>query len=83
MTARFCDRACNIVRNRPYSGARGSSLGIEVGRVDRSAPDSLAAEQSLLEAFLSRPLSRIDLGTDDGWDEEVRRIYLGTEFRLD
>jgi hypothetical protein len=40
--------------------------------VDRSAPGSLAAEQSVLQAFLSLPLSRIDPGIDDGRDEEVR-----------
>jgi hypothetical protein len=34
----------------------------------------LAAEQSVLQAFLSLPLSRIDPGTDDGPDEEVRRM---------
>jgi hypothetical protein len=34
----------------------------------------LAAEHSVLEAFLSLPLSRIDPGTDDGRDEEVRRM---------
>lgn len=44
------------------------------GRVDRSAPGSLAAEQNLLEAFLSLPLGRIEPCTDDGWDEEVRRM---------
>jgi hypothetical protein len=42
--------------------------------VDRFAPGSLAAEQSVLEAFLLLPLSRIDPGTDDGRSEEVRRI---------
>lgn len=42
--------------------------------MDRSAPGSVAAEQSVLEAFLSLPLSRIDPGTDDGRDEEVRRM---------
>ncbi|MGH3935467.1 MAG: hypothetical protein ACRDS1_10910 [Pseudonocardiaceae bacterium] len=44
--------------------------------MDRSAPDSLAAEQSVLDAFLSLPLSRIDPGTDDGRDEEVRRMLV-------
>lgn len=43
-------------------------------RVDRSALGSLAAEQSVLEAFLLLPLSRIDPGTGDGPDEEVRRM---------
>ena len=42
--------------------------------MDRSAPDSLTAERSALEAFLSLPLDRIDPGTDGGWDEEVRRM---------
>ncbi len=42
--------------------------------MDRSAPGSLAAEQSVLEAFLSLPLSRIDPGTDDGRDDELRRM---------
>ena len=42
--------------------------------MDRSAPGSLAAEQSVLQAFLLLPLSRIDPGTDDGRDEEVRRM---------
>lgn len=40
----------------------------------RSVPGSLAAEQSVLEAFLSLPLSRIDPGTDNGRDEETRRM---------
>jgi hypothetical protein len=34
----------------------------------------LAAEQRVLEAFLSLPLSRIEPGTDDGRDDEVRRM---------
>jgi hypothetical protein len=34
----------------------------------------LAAEHGVLEAFLSLPLSRIDPGTDDGRDEEMRRM---------
>ena len=38
------------------------------------APESLTAAQSVVEAFLSLPLIRIDLGPDNGWDEEVRRI---------
>ncbi|MGH3695998.1 MAG: hypothetical protein ACRDRX_18735 [Pseudonocardiaceae bacterium] len=42
--------------------------------MDRSAPDSLAAEQGALKAFLSLPLSRIDPGTDDRWDGEVQRM---------
>lgn len=42
--------------------------------MDRSVSGSLAAEQSVLEAFLSLPLSRIDPGTDNGRDEEVRRM---------
>ncbi len=41
--------------------------------MDRSAPDSLTAERSALEAFLSLPLSRIDPRTD-GRNEEVRRV---------
>ncbi len=41
--------------------------------MDRSAPGSLAAEQSILTAFLSLPLRRIDPGTD-GRDDEVQRI---------
>ncbi|MDQ2879752.1 MAG: hypothetical protein M3Y48_00410 [Actinomycetota bacterium] len=42
--------------------------------MDRYAPDSLAAEQSVLEAFLSLPLSRIDPGVNDGWAEEARQM---------
>jgi hypothetical protein len=34
----------------------------------------LAAEQDVLEAFLALPLSRIDPGTCDGWDDEARRM---------
>jgi len=45
-------------------------IRIEVSRVDRSARGSLAPEQSILEAFLALPLSRIDPDADD----EVRRI---------
>lgn len=44
--------------------------------MDRSAPGSQAVEQSVLEAFLSLPLSRIDPGTDDGRDEEMRRMLV-------
>ena len=44
--------------------------------MDRSAPGWLAAEQSVLETFLSLPLGRIDPGTDDGRDEEVRRMLV-------
>ncbi|MDQ4039158.1 MAG: hypothetical protein M3313_12630 [Actinomycetota bacterium] len=69
----FCGRAGDIVRNHPYTGQDSSSLH-KRGRVDRSAPGLLAAEQGLLEAFLSLPLSKIDPGTDDGRDEEVRRM---------
>jgi len=72
---RICGRAGDIVRNHPYSEEPGRVVArIEEGRVDRSAPGSLAAEQSVLKAFLSLPLSRIDPGTDDGRDEEVRRM---------
>ncbi len=42
--------------------------------MDRSALGSLAAEQSVLEAFLSLPLSRIDPDTNDGRNDEVRRM---------
>lgn len=52
--------------------------------MDRPAPDPLAAEQRVLEAFLSLPLSKIDPGTDHGRDEEVRRMLApGSQRGLD
>jgi hypothetical protein len=51
-----------------------SSIGIEVSRVRRSTPESLTAEQSALEVFLSVPLSKIDLRSANGWNEKVWRI---------
>ncbi|HET9256655.1 MAG TPA: hypothetical protein VFO16_15845 [Pseudonocardiaceae bacterium] len=41
--------------------------------MDRYAQGSLAAERNVIDDFLSVPLSRICLGIDDRWDEEVRR----------
>ncbi len=49
--------------------------------MDRSARGSLAAEQSVLEAFLSLPLSKIDPGTGDERDDEVPRILVTDRHR--
>lgn len=51
--------------------------------MDRSAPGLLAAEQSVVKAFLSLPLRMIDPGTDDGRDEGVLRMLAPDQRGLD